>query len=406
MWPFKTEKRATSIENPGVPISANNIMELLGWDTQTESGINVTPEKALSVPAVWAAVNFISGTIASLPLHVYRKTKDGRESAKADPLTSLLHDAPNPEQTSFAWRKYGMQQTLLRGRQYTYIERAGNGKIKALWALDPVRTTPAKRGFSTVYEYRHPDGRTTVYHAEEIIDIPFMLEHDQVTHISPISRMRDTIGLGIVLQSYAHKYFKNGGVPPLALEGPFKSPGAVERAAEDLTNAIKNAAAAGRQVLPIPLEHTLKQIGFNPEQGQMIDARRFVLEEVARMFNLSPIFLQDLSKGTYSNTEQQDLHVVKHTLTHWVKSIEQEMNLKLFTATGGKRFVEFNMDGLLRGDFKTRMEGYSTAIQNSISTPNEVRAKENSAPKDGGDELFIQQNMSGLNRLGEKQSGN
>lgn len=397
MWPFK-EKRATTIENPGVPISAANIMSILNWDTQTVSGINVTPDEALKVPAVWSAVNFIANTIATLPLNVYQKNGEDREKLSSDPVHRMLHDSPNPEWTSFAWRKYKMTQTLNRGRSYTYIERAANGKISSLWPLDHCRVHPEKSGFRTIYRYAQPGGRWIEYTSDQIIDIPYMLDTDQVTCINPTTRLRGTIGLSIVLENYAQRFFQNGGVPPLALEGPFQSPGAVKRASAEISQAIKDAASSKSPVLSIPDGHKLNALGFNPEQGQMLEARRFMLEEVARIYNLSPIFLQDLTHGTFSNTEQQDLHVVKHTLSHWVKQIEQEMNLKLFR--NSSRYCEFNMDGLLRGDFRARMEGYAKGIQNAILAPNEARAKENMARKDGADDLFIQQNMISPTRLG------
>jgi len=117
--------------------------------------------------------------------------------------------------------------------------------------------------------------------------------------------------------------------------------------------------------------------------------QRFSIEQIARIYSLPPIFLQDLTHGTYSNTEQQDLHFVKHTVKRWVEQTEAELNLKLF-GRGSPFFVEFDLDGLMRGDLKTRMEAHSTAIQNGIKTPNEVRAIENLPPMEGGDQLFIQ----------------
>ena len=128
---------------------------------------------------------------------------------------------------------------------------------------------------------------------------------------------------------------------------------------------------------------------FNPDQMQLIELQRFSIEQVARIYSLPPVFLQDLTNGTFSNTEQQDLHFVKHTIRRWVEQTEAELNLKLF---GRKTnlYVEFNVDGLLRGDLKTRMEAHATSIQNAIRTPNEVRDIENMPKMDNGDDLMIQ----------------
>jgi HK97 family phage portal protein len=122
----------------------------------------------------------------------------------------------------------------------------------------------------------------------------------------------------------------------------------------------------------------------------MVDLQRFQIEEVARIFSLPPVFLQDLTHGTFSNTEQQDLHLVKHTVRRWITQIEQEMNLKLFGRDNNDLYVEFNLDGLLRGDFSSRMAGYATGIQNGILKPNEARASENRPSADNGDDLLIQ----------------
>ena len=141
----------------------------------------------------------------------------------------------------------------------------------------------------------------------------------------------------------------------------------------------------------MPSGHELKPVGIDPQKSQMVEARRMQIEEIARVFDLPPVFLQDLTHGTFSNTEQQDLHFVKHTLTQWLEAWEQELNLKLFSARNRTKFVEFNVDGLLRGDFKTRMDGYAIAIQNAINTPDEVRAMENWPKKgDDADKLHIQ----------------
>jgi len=135
--------------------------------------------------------------------------------------------------------------------------------------------------------------------------------------------------------------------------------------------------------------HELKSIGLSPNDMQLIELQRFSIEQVARIYSLPPVFLQDLTHGTFSNTEQQDLQFVKHTVKRWVEQSEQEMNLKFF-GRGSDFYVEYNVDGLLRGDLKTRMEAHATSIQNAIRTPNEVRNIENLPAKDSGDDLMIQ----------------
>lgn len=381
---------ARSLENPLVPLSDVGAWRTLMDEWHGVAGVTVTAETALEVPAVWCAVNFIASTFASLPLQVFSNIDEDRITATKDPLYSILHDAPNAEWTSFAWRKYSMVNTLTRGRSLTFIERNKAGRVMNLWPLDPTKTTIKRKDGRKTYVYS--DGaREITYVASEIIDIPWMLDVDGVSHIDPISKLRGAVGLAIALEQYAQKFFANGGVPPLALYGPMTSPAAAARASSDVEKAVKDANAERRNVMIMPSGHELKPVGIDPQKSQMEEARRFQIEEIARVFDIPPVFLQDLTHGTFSNTEQQDLHFVKHTLRQWLKAWEDEMNLKLFAPRNRTKFVEFNLDALLRGDFKTRMEGWGHGIQNGIVKPAEARHAENwpdAGPE--ADKLYIQ----------------
>lgn len=382
------EQRANG-EDPRVPISAANIMDFLGLTGgASAAGINVTIDKAMGVPAIWAAVNFISGTIAGLPLHLYRKTESGRERVTGG-LATILHDAWNEETSSFDGRKYSMERVLTGGRSLTFIERNAMGRIINLWPLNPENVTITMRAGRKIYKYKE-NGRELTYTANEIIDIPFSLKADMVTSRSPIFSNQDTIGLGIAATNYGSKLFLNGGVPPFVMTGNFQSGGAMRRASDDLQNAIKETSRENRLALTLPAGHEIHTLGIDPDKSQLVELKRFLIEEYARIYSLPPVFLQDLSHGTFSNTEQQDLHFVKHTIKRWVEQIEQEMNLKLFGKDRTSQYVEFNLDGLLRGDFATRMAGYATAIQNAVLTPNEARRQENRPDDPEGDVLMIQ----------------
>jgi HK97 family phage portal protein len=338
--------------------------------SQSRSGAQVNIETSLKVPAVSAAVNFLSATPAGLPCHVYRKTKDGREKVNGK-LSTLLHDAPNPYVTSFEWRKGLLGDKFTHGRGLSYIERAENGSIVAIWPLDPSRVTVKRDRFVNTYHYNE-DGRTIIYQASEIIDLPFMLKSDGFSHRGPISMGKDAIGLAISVTEYGSKFLANGGVPPFAITGNFLSGASADRAAEDFAKAVLKSARENRQALAVPTGMDIKPLGADPEKSQMVETQRFCVEQIARLYNIPPTFLQDLTHGTYSNTEQQDLHFVKHTLKQHIEQFEQELNLKLFGQMSRTQYVELNVDGLLRGDFKTRFEGYGNAVQNAIFTPNEI----------------------------------
>lgn len=380
----RAEKR--NLENPTAPVSANDFLQIMGWgDLYASSGVTVNVDTALGVPAVWAAVNFIAGTIAGLPLHVYRKDEDGGRSKVESELSLILHDVINEDMSSFEWRKYLFEQVLTGGRAVTYIERNGLGQIVNLYPLDPTK----------VRVERLLDGRkiyrvnARVYESSEILDMPFMLKPNMTDARGPISQNKDAIGMAIAASRYGSKAFQSGGIPPAVLQGPFGSGAAANRASEDVAATTLKLAKEGRPIMALPLGHELKTIGFNPEQMQLLELQRFSIEQIARIYSLPPVFLQDLTHGTFSNTEQQDLHFVKHTVKRWVEQFEQEMNLKFF-GRGSEFYVEFNVDGLLRGDLKSRMEAYATSIQNGIRTPNEVRAIENMEAMPNGDNLMIQ----------------
>jgi len=386
---FRKEQRG-EVPAGAMPVSSGRFFEVITgmFGNVSSTGVSVSVDSALGVPAVWAAVNFLSGTLAGLPLHVYRNASDGRQRVSGG-LATILHDAVNDEMSSFEWRKCMFDQVFTTGRAFTFIERNVQGKVINLWPLDPAGVTVHLNGW--VKEYRYKDSsKTHTYAASEIIDIPFMLKPDRVSHRSPVTTCRDAIGLSISATEYGSKFFVNGGVPPFAVTGNFMTSKAMERAADDLAAATRKAAQEKRQALVLPDGLDIKSIGTDAEKSQLVELKRLCIEEIARIYSLPPTFLQDLSHGTFSNTEQQDLHFVKHTLKRWVEQTEQELNLKLFGRRNTSQFVEFSMDGLLRGDFKTRMEGFATAIQNALMTPNEARRLQNLPDADGGDVLLIQ----------------
>lgn len=397
-WPFgaagttapPAETRA-SVSGSVTQASADaEILRLFGLSVIGDGEIAVTIESALGVPAVWAGVNFLAATVAGLPLKVFRRTDKGPEVYKRHPLTNILGGVANIEdlQSSFDLRKWMMEQVLTGGRGLVFIERNAIGKILNLWPLDPTRVTIRRVDRRKVYEVR--DGRPVVtYQASEVLDIPYMLTADGFTHRSPILTNRDVIGLAQAVTAYGKRFFLNGGVPPFAITGNFQSGAAMGRAAEDLDAAVRKSTKDARQALVLPQGLTIQPIGTDAEKAQMIEAQRFLIEQIARIFSLPPVFLQDLTNGTYSNTEQQDLHLVKHTIRRWVEQVEQEMTLKFF-GRGSALYVEHVLDGLLRGDFKTRLEGIARAIQTSQMTPNEGRALENRPAMKGGDQLLIQ----------------
>lgn len=371
-----------SIENPTVPVSAENFFAFFGVQSGNLPGITI--DRALTVPAVAAAVTFLSGSMANLPLHAYRIKDDTPERIKGG-INAILNEAPNDEWTSFGWRRYFWQQVFTGGRGLSWIERNG-GNIAGIWPMDPSNTTVKRIGGRKFYSFAGLD-----YPAADVIDVPFLLKRDQISVYSPIVMGAKAIQLAIAMGDYASGFFAGGGVPPLALVGPMPAAAeAVKRAQGDIKRAIDGARSNGDPVFPIPLGYELKPVGFDPAKGQMTEARLFQITEIARIYNLPPIFLQDLSHGTFANTEQQDLHLVKHLITQWAKAFEEEINLKVFGRKNNGRFAEHNLDALMRGDFKSRIEALARGVQTSLFTPDEARALDNRPPVKNGDVAYMQ----------------
>ncbi|KSV79575.1 hypothetical protein N185_00170 [Sinorhizobium sp. GW3] len=384
-WPF-TRRNApesrSSPENEKIPVSAESFLAYFG--VQSGNLPNVTIDSALSVPAVWAAVAFLSRTLAALPRHAYRDTKEGAKRVGGK-LETVVNVAPNDELGSFAFWQWFWQQVFTGGRGLAYIERTPQG-IDSLWPMDPAKTTIKRVGLKVTYEF---DGRT--YAAADVIDVAFMRRSDGIRHYGPISQASKAIQLALAMNDYGSNFFSGGGVPPLALVGPLpQGADALKRAHEDIKRAIGAAKSSSSQIFPIPPGNELKPVGMDPAKGQMVEARRFQVEEIARTYQLPPVFLQDLTHGTMANTEQQNLMLVQHLVGQWAKALEDEMNLKFFGRGGGSRYISHILDGLMRGDFLSRMDGLAKAVQNALLTPNEARALENREAKPHGDDLFLQ----------------
>ncbi|HEY0011565.1 MAG TPA: phage portal protein [Allosphingosinicella sp.] len=398
------EHRSNPIENPSVPLSAAS--SYLFGDFASYSGETVTEETAMGVPAIAAAVNIQAGTIASLPLHLYRYDNGMSVRAETDPLYRILHDRPNATMTSFSLRKWMVSRLLLGGRSLTLIVRNRAGRVMGLYGLNPDGTRIEQFMSDGVpdlrYIYTDTTGRTFPYASSQIIDLALSVKADGFTHVSPIEAHRNAIGGIIAVEKYAAQLFAGGGVPPVVLNSPSAlSPEAATRASKGIEEALKRLREDKRSILIAPAGHRLETVAFDPMKQQMIELRQFQIAEVARIFNIAPAMLHDLTRGTYSNVEQQNLHYTQHTIAPLVKLIEQELNAKLFTDRNRVNFVEFNLDGLMRGDFATRMEGLSKAVSTALLTPNEARALDNRQPLPGGDDLLIQGATIPLHKAGE-----
>lgn len=384
--PASAESRAATIENPTIPVSADNFLQFFGLNSANLP--SVTTDSALSVPAVAAAVGFLSRTMASLPVHAFRDKK-GSADRMGGRIETIINEAPNSGQGSYKFRQYFWQQVFTGGRGLAWIERSSPTVtgVEALWPLDPTKTNVKRTAGKVTYE---SEGKT--YDAADVIDVPFMLQPDGLKHWGPINLASKAIQLALAMNDYGSNFFAGGGIPPLALEGPMPAGAeAVRRAQADIKNVIEGAKNANDPIFPMPSGYKLNPVGIDPAKGQMVEARVFQIQEISRTWQIPPVFLSELSRATFTNIEQQDLHLVKHLVGQWAKALEDELNLKIFGRFNRNgRYIKHNLDGLMRGDFKSRVEGLARSVQTAIRTPNEARALEDLPALPEGDKLYIQ----------------
>lgn len=366
---------------------AVSISEVINGEALSDS---VSMKEAMSLPGIWAAINFLSAAMASMPIEVFERTdEEGGDQRVKGNVANMLAHAPNDETTSHDWREMFFAEVFGPGRGYTYIERDSSGWPINLFMMEYNRTTVRRVGGRTQYIYDQGNGRTIAYAGKDVIDLAYLRKSNFVESHNPVMTCAAAIKQGLNANRYALTVFGKNGIPPYLLKGPFQSAKTALKAAADLMKVTRRAAEEGKPILPVPGGHDLTRLGDDPEKMQLTPVQVFAVQQAARIYQLPPVFLQELSKGNYNNIEHQDLHLVKHTLRRWVEKFEQQLTLKLF-GRNSKYYVKLNLDGLMRGDFKTRIEAIVRAVQNSLLTPNEGREFLDKAPKEGGDNLLVQ----------------
>jgi HK97 family phage portal protein len=359
------------------------------------TGITVTPDKAMRISAVYACVRILAETVASLPVHVYQRTSDGRERIE-HPLNDLLGVSCNGEQTAMELREFQMTSLGLRGNAYARIQRSNRGGVGAIHALKPGYMRVQRDGSGRlVFVYNEP-GNEGIYADSEIWRIAG-LGGDGVTGYSPITLAAESMGVAIATEQSAARLFSNGQQGSLALEFDHAlTPEQIE--------ALRNQFAANQAGYqnahkPLLLESGMKakEIGMNANDAQFLESRKFQISEIARWYRVPLHMLNELDRATFSNIEHQSIEFVMHTIRPWLVRIEQTISRDLLTARerAAGVFVAHNVEGLLRGDSKSRYEAYASAITNGWMSRNEVRKLENLNPAEGLDEYLAPLNMAG-----------
>ena len=365
----------------------------------SSSGKSVSQTSALSVTAVYSCVRILSEAIAGLPLHTYKcRSNGGKEKAIDHPLYFILHDEPNPEMTSFVFRETMMSHLLLWGNAYAQILRNGKGDVIALYPLAPNRMTVDRASNGRIYyTYSTSDddnpklkSKGQVYlKSEDVLHIPG-LGFDGLVGYSPIAMARNAIGMAMACEEYGAKFFANGASPSGVLEHPstIKNPDKLRES----WNSLFKGSSNSHQIAVLEEGLKYQPISISPNEAQFLETRKFQINEIARIFRIPPHMIGDLEKSSFSNIEQQSLEFVKYTLDPWVTRWEQSICRRLFKdSEKAKYFVKFNVDGLLRGDYQSRMNGYATGRQNGWLSANDIRELENmnQIPDELGGNLYL-----------------
>ena len=362
------------------------------WILQATGDKNsVSDQTALQISAVFACVRVIAETIASLPLIIYERDGDNRKPAPNHPLYPMLHDiGPNSWQTSAEFWENCIGTNVLRGNAYNYIVRDGAGRIVGLFPLNPnnVEVECDIKDFKNpeiIYKYSSRGIQTRIP-SSDIWHLKGM-SSDGIIGLSPLSLTRKAMNLSLSSESHGNTFFANGAKP----SGVSTYPGKLsEPAYERLRASISERISGSNKFKVLLLEEgaTWSQIGLSNEDSQFLETRQFQVEEIARFYRVPNILIGHPDKtSTYASAEQFMISFVTHTIRPWIVRIEKSILKNLMSEADQKKYyAEFKVDGLLRGDTKSRYESYALAIQNTWMSPNEARKYENMPPREGGDD--------------------
>ena len=397
MWPFKSKKAPVAEAPIPSTVSTSDTESLLSLLQvgQTLHGEPVNRETAMKVGAVYACTRLICGTIGTLPAHIYSRDNSHSKIASEHPYYYALHDEPNPVITSVVFWEAVVNHMLLEGNAYALINRNRNGDMLALTLLSPYRVEPNNKNGRLIYTVHFDNGTIANFDQDDIFHVP-NIGWDGRRGLSTLrSAMLNSVGGALAADNYSASFFKNDATP----RGYIRFPEGV-KATEDQIKLLReywfdHHQSSEKRHLPafIPQGGEFKDVTMSAEDTQLLETRLFQVADIARVFGVPPHMIGHLEKTTSwgSGIEQLSMAFAMYTLRPILSRIEKEVNRKILRDR--KYFFKFNLDGLQRGDIKTRYEAYQKALGGNqmpgFMTKNEVRALEDLAPVVGGDELYV-----------------
>jgi HK97 family phage portal protein len=401
-WPW--QKRGESKHSIGVETFEPFAREFLA--PPAASGVNVNERNIMGLTAHFACVRVIATTLASLPIHVYERVGAGRQRADGHPLARLLHEQPNPEMTAFSFVEGLQAQISNTGRAFAEIVYNRRGEVAELWPIAPGKCLPRRDAKTKKLEYYFPE-TGDVLPPWKILHIPG-LSFDGVNSFSPVGLFKQSFGLGLAVERYGSLFFGQGTHIGAFMEHPQKlSEQAYTRLKSELESKYRGLQNSHGVIV---LEEGLKYspVGMKLEEIQFIESRKFTATEMARIHGVPPHLIADLERATFSNIEEQGIEAVVYSFRPWAARWEQALNARLLAPSErGRYYVKFELDGLLRGNAKSRLESYRIGREIGLYSANEIRQMEdlNRREDPGGDSYMEPLNMKSSKDGEDKNDG-
>jgi HK97 family phage portal protein len=398
----RVREAVRSFSLSGLSLKDPTLNRYFDMGARTDAGVTVTEATALTYAPVWQAVSLIAGDVGSLPLIFYKRLENGgKERYTAHPLYSLLHDAPNAEMSSMVFRETLQAHLLTWGNAFAEIERDGAGRVVGLWPLLPSQVTPFRERGMLRYRVASYEGQPDVIlDARDMLHVPG-LGFDGICGYGVVRQARQSLGLLAASERFGATFFGNGTTFGGALKHPKVLGDKATKNLRESINGYHQGPDKAHRFLILEEGMDYVKFGVDPNDAQFLETRQFQIAEVARWFNLPVSKLREMENSSVrANIEQEALDYVISTLRPWLVRWEQEMKRKLISPLERNiQHIEFNIEGLLRGDLESRYTAYSVGRQWGWLSANEIRALENLNPIPDGDKYLTPLNMVPADRL-------
>lgn len=359
---------------------------------------NVGPNEALQVSTVWACVDLITKTLASMPMQIFEIKKNKREISRGSNLWTLLHDSPNALMTPFEFYRALLLDLILRGNGYAVVDRNSSGEVVAMFPIsaDQVAVLTVEKSenqIEIVYEYQL-NGQQYQFAPERILHLKGMGKG--LVGLSNLEFMRPNLDENIKMQENSALLFGNGSSAKGILTVDHNLDDTARKKLAKKYSGIQLYNESGLWILPADMRY--QQVSLSPADTELLESRRFSVEEICRWFGVPEVLIN----GSSDKVEEAMDLFYKTTIRPLAINIEQAVRKSIFTPDQREKYTcEFNLDAMLRASLSSRAEVYAKMVQNGLKTRNECRELENDAPLDGGDGLTVQNNLVPIDQLGK-----